>query len=278
MRLAMTGTPMRLLLLFLVKEARDARRNKTIWPVYLVLPHIAVALPVFFTLALPSLLAAAMQKQDDTLLAILRLVQAAEEFAGLPPEEAATRFLLRNLAGFYLLLPVVMSSISAAFSIVGEKQQRTLEPILATPITDRQLLLGKLLASLLPAVMVTWASALIAALIVDLITWQRYGAWVLPDRFWLVGVLALGPLLGVGAVLATIRLSARMSDPQAANQFTGLVIMPAFMLGLGLFGKLLTFSFAALCVACLVVALLDLALFRLNVTKFQREEILTRWK
>lgn len=92
------------------------------------------------------------------------MVQAVPEFADRPPGEAMIRYLLRGVLGFYLLMPVALSSISAAFSIVSEKQQRTLEPILATPITDRELLLGKLLASLLLAVALTWASALAAAI------------------------------------------------------------------------------------------------------------------
>jgi ABC-type Na+ efflux pump permease subunit len=58
-------------------------------------------------------------------------------------DEAITRFFLRSLVSFYLLLPVGLSSMSAAFSVVAEKQQRTLEPILATPITDLEFLIGK---------------------------------------------------------------------------------------------------------------------------------------
>ena len=68
------------------------------------------------------------------------------------------RYLLRATAGMFLLMPIAIASTAAAFSIVGEKQQRTLEPILATPITDRQLLLGKLLASAGPTILVTWAA------------------------------------------------------------------------------------------------------------------------
>ena len=162
----------------------------------------------------------------------------------------------------------------------GEKQQRALKPILATPITDAQFrhTLGKMLASSVPAVIITWATALLATIVVDFISLSKYRAALLPDRFWAMGVLVLAPLLAVGAVLATMRVSARMTDPQAANQFTGLVIVPTFLVSLAISGKLLTLSFAALCIACLLVLLLDMFLFRLNLRKFQREEILTRWK
>jgi ABC-2 type transport system permease protein len=265
-------------LVFLGKELRDARRNKYLFPVYLLLPLLAFGLPVALVLAGPHLVGAGMEQKDPALLAISRLVQTVPEYAGMPPGEAVIRYMLRGALAFYFLMPVALSSISAAFSIVSEKQQRTLEPILAAPITERELLFGKLLASLLPSVLLTWASALAAAILVDAISWRTYGALFLPDRFWSVGVFVLAPLLGAASVLATMRLSAKMTDPQAANQFAGLVIVPIFLAGIGLFGKILTVSFTALLIACLAVLLLALALFRVNVVKFQREEILTRWK
>lgn len=265
-------------LIFLSKELRDARRNKYLFPVYLVLPFLPFSLPIVLVLAGPHLIGVAMEQQDPGLLAISRLVQSIPEYANLPPGEAMVRYLLRGVLGFYFLIPLALSSISAAFSIVSEKQQRTLEPILATPITDRELLFGKLLASLLPSVAATWASALASALVVDAISWHTYRALLVPDRFWLVGIFVLAPLLGAASVLATMRLSAKMTDPQAANQLTGLVVLPAFFAGIGLFGKILTTSFTALLIACLAVLLIALALFRVNVVKFQREEILTRWK
>jgi ABC-2 type transport system permease protein len=269
---------MRILLLFLLKEMRDLRTNKQVWPAYLLLPPIALALPIFFVTVTPGVVRAEMEKGDAAMQSLARLAQGAEEFAGMPLDEAMARFFLRSLVAFFLIMPLVISSVSAAFSIVGEKQQRTLEPILATPITDAQFMLGKMLASSVPAVIVTWATALLATIVVDFISLSKYRAALLPDRFWAMGVFVLGPLLAVGAVLATMRISARMTDPQAANQFAGLVIVPAFLVSLAIFGKLLTLSFAALCIACLLALSLDLFLFRLNLRKFQREEILTRWK
>jgi ABC-2 type transport system permease protein len=266
----------RILFLFLAKELRDIWRNKQVLPAYFLLPVIAVGISVLFTLILPGIVQA--KKKDPGMDIIVRIVQTLPDFAGMPLQEGITRYFLRNLAGFFLLMPVALSSFAAAFSIVGEKQQRTLEPILATPITDRQFLMAKLVASITPAIALTWLAGLAAAVMVDFISWERYGYLLLPDRFWLVGLLALAPVMGIASVLATMHFSARMTDPQAANQFTGLVIIPIFLLIVGLFGRTLTLSFVFLWSACLVVLLLDVVLFRFILRKFQREEILTRWK
>lgn len=263
-------------LLFLRKELRELRKNKFVLPVYLVLPPIAVILPVLFAAFSPQIVA--IDQNDPAILAILRVVKSTPEFAHMGTDEAITRFFMRSLVSFYLLLPVGLSSISAAFSVVAEKQQRTLEPILATPITDLEFLMGKLLASLAPSIILTWVAAIFAAVIVNWITWGKYETVLLPERFWFVGVFLLAPLMGMASVLAAIRLSAKMSDPQSANQFTGLVIVPAFMILIGVFGKVLTISMGAVAIACVAVVLLVLFLLRLNLKNFQREEILTRWK
>jgi ABC-type Na+ efflux pump permease subunit len=263
-------------LLFLGKELRETRKNKFVLPIYLVLPPIAVVLPVFFAAFAPALVA--MEQNDPLIIAVLNTIKTLPDFSQMSTDEAITRFFLRNLIAFYLLLPVGLSAISAAFSIVAEKQQRTLEPILATPITDLEFLIGKLLASLVPSIILTWASAILAAIIVAWTTWGRYQTPILPDRFWVVGVFVLAPLMGMASVLAAMRLSAKMTDPQSANQFTGLVIVPIFMISIGAFGKVLTVSMIAVGVACLVVLLVALLLLRLNLKNFQREEILTKWK
>ena len=266
------------LLLFLRKDLREIRTNKQVWPIYLILPPIGLVLPIVFVAFLPPAFKAEIEKGDAISKTILSLIQSTQEFAGMSVEEGIARFFMRNMTAFYLLMPLGIASISAAFSVVGEKQQRTLEPLLATPISDEKFMLGKMLAAAVPAILVTWVTAALAIPIVDVITLRMYGAAILPDRFFLVAILVLAPLVAFSAVLATMRVSARMNDPQAANQFAGMIIVPVFILALGLFGKLISLSFIALIIGCLVVLMLTVYLYRRNLKKFQREEILTKWK
>jgi ABC-2 type transport system permease protein len=267
-----------ILILFLSREWADTRRNSRVLPLYLVMPLVALALPVTLALLAPSMMREAQLRADPSTLALLRTLTQLPEFAGLSPGEGLARYLLRLTAGMFLLMPIAIASTAAAFSIVGEKQQRTLEPILATPITDRQLLLGKLIASIVPTVATTWVAGAAAILIVDVVFASRGLAAPLPDRFWLLGLLVLAPALTATVALVTMRLSARSSDPQATVQTAALAILPGFLLLLAIFGKLLTSYFPALVAACGLVLLLDAALFRMNVVRFRREEILTQWK
>lgn len=263
-------------LAFLAHESRDLRRNSRVLPVFLVFPVLGIVLSVGVACMGDAMVQEAAR--DPGMMAILRAALDLPEFAGLDLTQALTRYALRAIVGFYLLMPVAIASTAAAFSIVGEKQQRTLEPILATPVSDREFLLGKLLVCLIPTVAITWASAVIAILLVDAITLMRLQEIVLPDRFWMAGVGVLAPLLGGAVVLVTMRMSARSVDPQATVQASALAVVPGFLLVFGLFGKLLIASFPALLVGIALTALVDVWLFRRVERTFERDEILTRWK
>jgi ABC-2 type transport system permease protein len=264
--------------LFLAREWQDTRHNSRVLPLYFVMPLVAITLPVLLALAAPHIVQDLQRSAAPGTTALLHNLGQLAEYDGLSPGDVLARYILRATAGMFLLMPIAIASTVAAFSIVGEKQQRTLEPILATPITDRQLLLGKLLASVAPTVAATWGAAVVAIVIVDVVFAARGMAVPLPDRYWTVVLLVLAPAFAAAVSLVTMRLSARSSDPQATVQVTALAILPIFLLIVGVFGRMLIRSFPALLGACCVVLLVDIALFRMNVVRFRREEILTRWK
>jgi len=66
-------------LLFLRKELRELRKNKFVLPVYLVLPPIAVILPVLFAAFSPQIVV--IDQNDPAILAILRIVKNTPECA-----------------------------------------------------------------------------------------------------------------------------------------------------------------------------------------------------
>jgi ABC-2 type transport system permease protein len=88
---------------------------------------------------------------------VLLSILAAETFA-LP--EGISEDELRRPVGtallFLQLIPVMLPTTIAAYAVMGEREQRTLEPILTTPVTDRELLAGKAIAAVLPAVVISW--------------------------------------------------------------------------------------------------------------------------
>lgn len=265
-----------IVLAFLAHEMKDLRTNSRVLPVMLVFPVLGILFPVLITLFGHALVQEAAR--DPTMRAIMMQALALPEYQGMELEEALVRYSLRPVIGFFLLMPVAIASTAAAFSIVGEKQQRTLEPILATPISDREFLMGKFLVCLVPTVVVTWGAAVVAVVLVDAISRSSYGVFFLPDRFWVAGIGLLAPLVAAAITLLTMRLSARSVDPQSTVQTSALAILPGFLLVFGVFGRILLRSFPAVLVTVALAVLINLWLFRTVERSFRREEILTRWK
>jgi ABC-type Na+ efflux pump permease subunit len=266
------------LLLFLRKELRDLRANRQVWPAFFLLPSLAVLLPVLLVALLPLFAETAAGGADAAVDLLVRTVANDTTLRGTSFEERLARLLLRELGLFYLLVGVILASSAAALALVREKEQRTLEPILATPLSDRELLLAKLFAALGPALAAMWGTALAGSFAGLLAGLWRTGAVILPTQGNLVAWLLLGPALAALAALGALRVSARFTDVPGATQFTGLVVVPLSLIVVALLGRPAMARPLVGLGGALGVGLLGWALFTSNLQQFQREEILTRWR
>ncbi len=184
----------------------------------------------------------------------------------------ASQFLL-----LFMMVPLIIPATLAPYSIVGEKTQRTLEPLLATPIRTEELLLGKNLAATIPAVLATWLAFglfLVGArlLVRDALAFAR-----LLELRWLLAVFVLGPLLALLSVNLAIMVSARSNDPRVAQQITSLIVFPLLFIFLGQLIGWFYLSQTAVIVGTVIVLALDLGLAWVAIRVFDRETILTRW-
>lgn len=176
-----------------------------------------------------------------------------------------------------MLLPAILPGVFAAYSVVGEKTGRTLEPLLATPIHRWELLLGKCVAALVPALVGTGvAVAAFYALVLGLGSRETFRALTTPA--WLAMVLVVGPLIAVVATQLAIIVSSRVEDPRVAQQLAGLVVLPlVVVMSAQSFGF---FAVSPTTVGVAVVAFAGLAALTtfMAVELFDREAILTRWR
>ncbi|MGE0442026.1 MAG: ABC transporter permease subunit [Gemmatimonadales bacterium] len=264
-----------LLAIFLRKELRDLRANPQVLPGYLLLPAVAVLLPVILLAVVP--LDPGVTDAGGGVADLFRLADLDPALAGFPPRERMIRLAIREFGAFFLLIPVILSSMSAALSVAAEKQQRTLEPLLATPIDDRTFLLAKLVAAVGPAIVVTWGAALVEAAGVGIVTAVRIGTTVLPGWPYLVAIVLVVPLGGIVAALVGMLVSVRAPDVQAAIQSAGLWVVPAALVLIGSVGRPAFRGVLIALIVALVLAGAAAALFRRLRRRFEREEILTRW-
>ncbi len=187
-------------------------------------------------------------------------------------------FMLSQFMLLFMLMPLAIPVTIAAYSVVGEKTRRTLEPVLATPIRTVELLLGKGLAAALPAVAATWLGFGVFLLGVALMGADGKLLGRLVQPLWLTAIFVVGPLLAVASVSVAVMVSSRTNDPRVAEQVAMMVIIPLLALFFGQIAGLVYLNARLILWMALAVAVVDGILVAFAVQLFERETILTRWK
>ncbi len=198
--------------------------------------------------------------------------------AGLSGGECFQVYMVNQFMILFMMLPLIIPVNIAAYSIVGEKTQHSLEPLLATPITTAELLIGKNLAAAIPAVLATWAGFLIYAIGVGILATNPRVVSALLDSMWLLAIFLAGPLMAVLSVNFSLMVSSRVNDPRVAEQLSTVVIVPLLALFFGQIAGLIFINKEVILVMTVLLVLLDLGAIYFTVQLFQRETILTRWK
>jgi ABC-2 type transport system permease protein len=187
-------------------------------------------------------------------------------------------YLLNQFLVMFMIMPVSIPVAIAAYSIVGEKTTRSLEPLLATPITTEELLTGKALAAVIPAVVASWLSFFVFAIAVPLTGASPNVVSAVLSPTWLIAIMLVGPLMAILAVNFAILVSSRASDPRVAEQISMVIMVPVLVLLFGQVAGLLVVNAKLMLVVAAVIALVDVGVIYLGAQLFQRETILTKWK
>jgi ABC-2 type transport system permease protein len=197
---------------------------------------------------------------------------------GLAVADCFQIYLLNQFLVLFMMMPLIIPVAIAAYSIVGEKTTRSLEPLLATPITTVELLTGKSLAAALPAILATWI-CFIAFLILAPIVGARPAVMLsLLNGSWLLAIFVAGPLMSVLSVNFAIMISSRVNDPRTAEQLSAVVIVPMLAVVFGQIAGVIVLNVQFMLTAISVLVIIDVALIYLGARLFQRETILTKWK
>jgi ABC-type transport system involved in multi-copper enzyme maturation permease subunit len=223
------------------KELRDFRRNRSL--------TVAMAIvPVLFCI--------------QPLVAVLTLDPAAS--ASLRDEHVL----------LYLLgIPALVPSFVAAYSVVGERQQGTLEPVLTTPIRREELLLGKAVAALLPSLAVAYLVYGLFLAGVELFAAPAVASTLirLPD---LLTQLVFTPLLAGWTIWVAILISTRSTDIRVAQQFALLASLPSIAVTTLIALNIIKVSLVAGLVAGAALVLLNRIGWRLASAMFDRERLI----
>lgn len=135
-------------------------------------------------------------------------------------------FLTFMMIPFFLMVAIINSMVTSSNSFVGEKERNTLETLLFAPISIKDLFLGKVLASLIPTIVISFAAFIINSIIVNLITYPHFGIILYLNSTWMILMFWVIPILVMFNIILNVLISAKVKTFQEAQQFGGLLVLP----------------------------------------------------
>ena len=207
------------------------------------------------------------------------VLQYAVQKGGAGMQAAGLVVLLPAFSFFYLIIAGLIPTTIASYSLIGEKLERSLEPLLATPTTDGEILFGKGMAAFLPSVGAIVGGSAVFMVLTDLVTHGVLGYYYFPNWDTAIILFLMVPLAVIMSVEWNVLVSSRVTDPRIAQQVGMLLVLP--LAGIYVSGEINLINLGDtnnLLIVAGALFLVDLALMYLVRATFRREEILTKWK
>jgi ABC-2 type transport system permease protein len=239
-----------------------------------VLVSGAVILPLLF-LALSSGILVTIGKKGQTAKDLDKLPAVFKAMSD-DPHHALYFMLVLQFAPMFLIIPTIIPSQLATQAIVREREARSLEVLLASPLTTAELVVGKTLGcalpGLVPGILAYAVYVLVASLICPAPVWR-----VLAAPAWILAFTLAAPLISILSVQLGLIVSSRTTDQQTAQSIAGILVLPIVGLTMSqVFGVVLTVPYVLGIVA--VVLPLVLVASIVAVGAFERETILVRMR
>jgi ABC-type transport system involved in multi-copper enzyme maturation permease subunit len=211
-----------------------------------------------------------------SILPLVFLIQPLIEVFTLPSGGSETLRHEHSLL-YMLAIPALVPAALAAYSVVGERLQGTLEPLLSTPISSEELLLGKALAAFVPSIAVAYGVFALFVVVVEGFAHAGVAAALIrgPD---LLAQLIFTPLLATLSIWIGIAISTRSNDPRTASQFSVLASLPVVAVtSLIAFNVISPTLGVALAFGAALLVLIRFG-WRFSLVLFNRERLITRTK
>ena len=251
------------------KDIRSITSNKQVVMVMLMVP-------LALTIVLPSILVFVTVLVPESTSDFQKLLNMLPISAGEHDQEQMILWLMLNkvMPAFFLMIPVMASSVMAASSFVGEKEKHTLETLLYSPLSLRQLFQAKILAGFSVGMMVSYISFAAMMLVLEIEMLFLTGSGMMPDISWLIIMLFIAPAISLVAIAVTVRGSAKAQTMEEAQQRAVFLIFPILALVIGQFTGVILVNSGLLLGLGIVLAVLDVLLMRGAARKFTYEKLL----
>lgn len=174
----------------------------------------------------------------------------------------------------FLLIPVMTTSIIGAGSFVGEKERKTMESLLYTPITLKELFVAKIAGVAIPAYFITFVSSVVFGVIMNIGGWIYFGRMIFPNLKWILLILWVCPAITILGLSFMVLISAKAKTFQDAQQMSGLIVLPIIFVLIGQMTGLFLLNEAILFGVGAFIYVLDYFLMRNATRKFVPEKLI----
>jgi ABC-2 type transport system permease protein len=271
----------KIILTIAVKDMKAVFSSKKVWvPMIIVALIICIAVPsciAFFGLQF-DLIGTSTQEIEKPINAFIKDFPNEEmrnTLAAFPTlsYKFVYFFLTFMMIPFFLMVAIINSMVTSSNSFVGEKERNTLETLLFAPISIKDLFLGKVLASLIPTLGISFAAFIVSFIVVNLITYPYFEVILYFNSTWMILMFWVIPILVLFNIILNVLISAKVKTFQEAQQFGGLLVLPIVGIIISQASGMFFLSPLTLFLIGVVLLIANLALLKL-VTKFNNRNAL----
>lgn len=237
-------------------------------------------IPIIFSIVLPILLFI-LGTRKEVSASIVCLNTFIEQFKMIKYPDYLTRGTVPFYVIFtyfflplFMLLPIIISTVLSSSSFIGEKEHKTLEGLLYTPINTKVLVLGKALGCAAPAVTISTVSVLVYILVVNTVGWRYFKHIILPNMTWLLVTILISPLLVLLSILLVIGSSQYLKNSKSAQGVSMIIVAPIFGMLISQATGVLILGVFETVILIIVLILLDIIVFCVVMKMFNFEKFI----
>jgi len=166
----------------------------------------------------------------------------------------------------------MISNVIATHSFIGEKEKKTIEALLYTPINQHTLIMGKALAGFLPAVILTWVFCLIYSIIANVAGEILFNELIFPNAEWMILLVCIIPAITFFSVVFVVMISLRVKSSKSAQSASLIIVLPIMgSITSQVIGSVLI-NWQLLFVVFGVLVIMDILIFIVSAKKFNKEK------
>lgn len=229
----------------ITKDLKELIRNKQVFLPMLIVP-ILLMIIIPSVVVIPTLFTGTNLNALEDMRAIIN--RLPKEIQMLKPGQLILKISLEYFfPSFFMMIPLMTSSIIGASSFVGEKEHKTMETLLYCPISIKELFFSKLIGVFILSYSITLLASIFFGIIINIGGILHFSQLIFPNVKWLLILFWLSPAVLCFGLIFMVLISARAETFQGAQQMSGFIILPVVLLivsqfsGLFLLNNLIVF-------------------------------------